>query len=161
MEASRKEKFASRYRVTLLHHLGPEAGQQNAVFQSDRMTAVKFFDRPSRFARELEVYRILLASGTRSIAGHNVPQLILADEELLVMELSIVQRPFVLDFEGAMKPEEVPDFEPLTIEEHYERLRELFGDRWTDALHVAEMFRVATGFTQRLRTWNARLGILQ
>jgi hypothetical protein len=76
-----------------------------------------------------------------------VPELVLADEGLLAMELSIVQRPFVLDFAGALRPEEVPDFEADTVEEHYERLRELFGDRWTDALHLAEMFRVATGFT--------------
>jgi hypothetical protein len=25
-------------------------------------------------------------------------------------------------------------------------MRELFGERWADALHVAEMFRQATGF---------------
>ena len=32
------------------------------------------------------------------------------------------------------------------MEDHLEHLRELFGDRWADALHVAEMFRLATGF---------------
>jgi hypothetical protein len=60
--------------------------------------------------------------------------------------MTIVERPFLLDFAGAKLPHEVPDFEPHVMEEHYEHLRELFDDRWRDALHVAEMFRVATGF---------------
>lgn len=33
------------------------------------------------------------------------------------------------------------------MEEHFEHLLELFGARWEDAMHVAEMFRLATGYT--------------
>jgi hypothetical protein len=64
----------------------------------------------------------------------------------MAIEMGTVERPFVLDFAGAKLPEEVPDFEPHVLEEHHEHLRELFGERWGDALHVAEMFRQATGF---------------
>jgi hypothetical protein len=32
------------------------------------------------------------------------------------------------------------------LDEHMERIQEMFGKRWADALHVAEMFRRATGF---------------
>jgi hypothetical protein len=46
-----------------------------------------------------------------------------------------------------MTANEVPDFEPQTIEDHHEHLRDIFGERWADALHVAEMFRIATGYT--------------
>jgi len=81
------------------------------------------------------------------MAGHNVPELILEDGELKAIEISIVQRPFVLDFAGAKLPHEVPDFDEEIMAEHHEHLRELFGERWTDALHVAEMFRLATGYT--------------
>jgi len=73
--------------------------------------------------------------------------LILEDGELKAIEISIVQRPFVLDFAGAKLPHEVPDFDEEIMAEHHEHLRELFGERWTDALHVAEMFRLATGYT--------------
>jgi hypothetical protein len=127
--------------------LGPGPGQDGFVMRSDRPTAVKFFDRYDRFCRELEVYQILDAKGIRWIAGHNVPRLVGADESLRVIEMSIVDRPFVLDFAGAKAPEEIPDFEEHVIEEHLAHMRELFGDRWADALHVAEMFRQATGFT--------------
>lgn len=130
----------------LLHHLGAGPGQDGIVLQSDRRTAVKFFDRPARFDRELEVYQVLRDSGIRSVAGHNVPELVAADEDLRAIEISIVAPPFVLDFAGAKRPHEVPDFGEEVMEEHMEHLRELFGDRWADALHVAEMFRQATGF---------------
>lgn len=68
------------------------------------------------------------------------------DERLLAIEMTIVERPFVLDFAGAKRPSEVPDFEAHVLEEHQDRIVELFGDRWSDAVHVAEMFRRATGF---------------
>ena len=60
--------------------------------------------------------------------------------------MTIVDRPFVLDFAGAKRPSEIPDFEPHVIEEHEAHLMELFGDRFADAMHVAEAFRLATGF---------------
>jgi hypothetical protein len=66
---------------------------------------------------------------------------------LAVLEMTIVERPFVLDFAGAKLPHEVPDFGEEIMAEHHEHLRELFEDRWMEALHVAEMFRVATGYT--------------
>ena len=68
------------------------------------------------------------------------------DEELRAIEMSVVVRPVLLDFAGAKRPEEVPDFEQHVLDEHLERMREMFEDRWGDALHVVEMFRQATGF---------------
>jgi hypothetical protein len=146
MDRSRLKNFESRYGISLLHHLGAGAGQDGIVMQSDRRTAVKFFDQLPRFRRELEVYQVLRDRGIRSVAGHNVPELVLDDGELRAIEMSVVQRPFVLDFAGAKRPHEVPDFGAEIMEEHFEHLRDLFGDRWADALHVAEMFRQATGF---------------
>ena len=60
--------------------------------------------------------------------------------------MSIVDRPFVLDFAGAKLPHEVPDFPPEVMEEHHEHLQGLFGDRWGDALHVAAVFERVTGY---------------
>jgi hypothetical protein len=65
---------------------------------------------------------------------------------LRAIEMTIVERPFVLDFAGAKKRDEVPDFERHVLDGHVERLQGLFGDRSADAAHVAETFRRATGF---------------
>lgn len=115
--------------------------------ESSAITAVKFFDRQDRFKRESDVYSLLLDKDIRNVGGHNIPRLLNVVPNLEVLEMTIVERPFVLDFAGAKLPHEVPDFGEEIMAEHYEHLRELFGDRWTEALHVAEMFRVATGYT--------------
>jgi hypothetical protein len=124
----RVEEYERRHRCRLLGVLGAGIGQDGFVRRSDRLTAVKFFDRDDRFRRELEVYRIVQVKGIDAVAGHFVPELIAADEALLAIEMTIVERPFVLDFAGAKRPEEIPDFDAEIIEEHHEHLRELFGD---------------------------------
>ena len=121
-------------------------GQDGFIQLTDRSTAVKFFDRADRFGRELEVYRLLRDKKIRRVAGHKVPRLIDADEALRAIEMTIVERPFLLDFAGAKLPHDVPEFEPHVLEEHVEHLKELFEDKWAEALHVAEMFRRETGY---------------
>ena len=140
------DEYERRHSCRLLGFLGPGAGQDGFVLRSNRFTAVKFFDRLDRFDRELEVYQVLKAKGIRRVAGHNVPVLREWDEGLRAMEMSIAERPFLLDFAGAKLPHEVPDFEQHVLDEHLERMREMFEDRWGDALHVVEMFRQATGY---------------
>lgn len=146
MNDPRVREYEIRHGRRLLGYLGAGPGQDGFVLRSDRLTAVKFFDRLDRFEREHEVYQILQARRINQIAGHQVPELFGADDDLRTIEMKIVERPFVLDFAGAKRPEEVPDFEPHVIEEHESHLRELFGDRWTDALCVAEAFRSARGY---------------
>lgn len=143
---ARKKQYEHAHAVNFIGKLGAGVGQDGYVFKSDRMTAVKFFDRRDRYQRELQVYQILRARDIENVAGHRVPRLFSFDESLLAIEISIVDRPFVLDFAGAKLPHEVPDFEPHIIEEHEQHLQELFGERWGDAMHVAEMFRRATGY---------------
>jgi hypothetical protein len=147
MTDPRIRAYESRHHCRLSVPLGAGPGQDGFVLLSDRRSAVKFFDRSERFARELEVYHVLLDKGIRSVEGHSVPELLNSDLDLLAIEMTIVERPFVLDFAGAKLPHEIPDFEQHVIDEHIEHLQELFGDQWSDALHVAEMFRQATGFT--------------
>jgi len=146
----RIREYETRHDCRLLGRLGPGAGQDGFVQRSDRFTAVKFFDRADRFSRELEVYHVINAElhqkGIHVVAGHNVPELMVEDRTLLAIEMTIVERPFVLDFAGAKRPEEVPDFEQHVLDDYIEHLKELFDSRWTDAIHVAEMFRQASGF---------------
>lgn len=145
MEGNLTTLFLARHGRMCLDRLGAGVGQDGTVWRTAQNTAVKFFDRFDRFERERQVYELLSRKQILQIAGHNVPQLILFDEELRAIEMTIVVRPFILDFAGAKLPGEVPDFEQYVLDEHLENLRELFGDRWTDALHVAEMFRQITG----------------
>jgi hypothetical protein len=147
MDTDCTSRFYARHGRLCLEKLGAGAGQDGTVWLTAQNTAVKFFDRLDRYEREAEVYRLLTQRQIVLVAGHHVPQFILSDDNLRAIEMTIVTRPFVLDFAGAKLPHEVPDFDEEIMAEHHEHLRELFGDRWADALHVAEMFRLATGFT--------------
>jgi hypothetical protein len=129
MTDPRVAEFEVRHHCRLLGRLGPGVGQDGFVQRSDRLTAVKFFDRADRFAREREVYVLLRDKGIHDVAGHRVLRLINVAEDLLAIEMSIVERPFVLDFAGAKRPEKVPDFEQHVIDEHLQHLQDLFGDR--------------------------------
>jgi hypothetical protein len=55
-----------------------------------------------------------------------VPRLLRFDAKLLVIEMTIVQPPFLLDFAAARVDEE-PDF-PEGLDEWWERVRSDFGD---------------------------------
>jgi hypothetical protein len=143
---ARFETFEQRYQRRLFGPLGVGVGQDGRVVRSDRNTAVKFFDSLDRFEREWEVYSVLTLRKIHFIGRHRIPRLIAADPGLQTIEMTIVERPFVLDFAGAKWSHEVPDFDEAVMEEHHEHLRQLFDDRWTDALQVAEAFRQATGF---------------
>jgi hypothetical protein len=64
-------------------------------------TAVNAHREEDPYRRELSVYERLQQATVTEILGFNVPRLIGADDALRVIEMSIVSRPFVLDFAGA------------------------------------------------------------
>ena len=71
------------------------------------------------------------------ILGFNVPQLIRFDDELRIIEMSIVTRPFVLDFAGAWL-DTPPDFPDETWAEWEAEKREQFGTHWPRVQAVLE-----------------------
>jgi hypothetical protein len=147
MNSDCTSRFREKYGRLCVDKLGAGIGQDGTVWRTAEHTAVKFFGRLDRYKREVEVYRLLTQRQIIQIAGHHVPQLILSDDDLRAIEMTIVTRPFILDFAGAKLPHELPDFEANIMEEHFKHVRDLFGPFWADALHVAEMFRLATGYT--------------
>ena len=72
-------------------------------------TALKIHRAAEPYFRERAVYERLRDAGVSEVLGFNVPQLIRFDDELRVIEMSIVARPFVLDFAGAWL-DTPPDF---------------------------------------------------
>ena len=150
MTLSSKERIAADEHLTgqtLYGYLGGGPGQDGFVRESSDSTAVKFFDRQDRFLRERDVYRDLRSLRLRKVDNFWIPRLLDDLEDLLILELTQVRRPFVLDFAGAKLEHEIPDFSEDVMADHHAHLEELFGDKWTEALAVAESFRVATGYT--------------
>jgi hypothetical protein len=69
-----------------------------SVWVSDRESAIKVIRNRKNYADELESYRRLQQGGVHELCGFAVPWLIGCDDTLQVIEMSIVQKPYLLDF---------------------------------------------------------------
>jgi hypothetical protein len=124
--------YAERHELQLAERLG--FGIHGTVFVAENkgksgQTAVKAHYSIEPYIREREVYERLKAGRIRNIGGFNVPQLIGFDDQLRVVEMSVVARPFLLDFAGAYL-----DVPPKFSEEAWAaweiEKQEQFEERW-------------------------------
>ena len=102
--------------------------------------ALKVHERADPYRIERDVYLRLRELGIDEIQGHNVPQLIDYDDELLAIELSVVVRPFVLDFAGAYL-DRPPDYDEEILEEWRREKREQFDSNWPKAASILAELR--------------------
>jgi hypothetical protein len=112
-------------------------GKDGTVYATDFATAVKVFVRHDAFLREKACYERLRERGIDEILGHSVPLFIQADDELWTIEMSTVDRPFLLDFASAYL-DYPPDFSPEILKEWEEEKQELFGENWA---HVRRLLQ--------------------
>jgi len=77
------------------------------------------------------VYQRFSEQGIIEILGFNVPALLGADDPLRIIEMSLVARPFVLDFAGAYL-DKAPEFSEEIWAEWYAQKQEQFGRRWPE-----------------------------
>jgi hypothetical protein len=89
--------------------------------------AVKFHRSADGFQRERGVYLRLKEHALFEVCGFSIPEMLSWDEAFLAIEMTIVDRPFLLDFANAWV-DELPEFTPDPYGD--EERRERFGDRW-------------------------------
>lgn len=102
-------------------------GQEGSVWPTANDTAIKVFDREQNFNSELGCYQILQENNVFEIDGFTIPHLIGSDKELLVVEMSIVSPPFILDF-GKAYINRRPDFDEAVIEYYRQERSEMFEE---------------------------------
>ncbi len=91
------------------------------------------------YFRELAVYQRLKERGLSTLHGFNVPQLLGSDDRLRILEMTIVRRPFVLDFAGAHLDSR-PEF-PAEVWADWEvEKREQFEGRWPTVEKILSAF---------------------
>jgi hypothetical protein len=140
----RARRFAELHGMELRDELG--AGTQGVVFalrdkSRGHWSALKIHFRPESFVRERDAYLRLDELGVFEVVGFAVPKLLRVDAELLAIEMSVVARPYVLDFAGAwLDDEEPPDFPEEVWSEWEREKREQFGARWPIVQEVIAKF---------------------
>jgi hypothetical protein len=133
--------FASKHQLQLAERLGFGVhgiilvAEGNSKTDLHRKTAVKVLRSRESYARERDIYQRLKEAGVSEVLGFHVPQLIHFDDELMVIEMSIVTRPFVLDFAGAHLHQR-PEFPAETWVEWEIEKRDQFDDRWPKVQEV-------------------------
>src|SRR5690348_12601933 len=123
----RAHEFAAQSEIALVRQLG--AGYDGVVFETDRRSAVKSLRYSELFKRERDVYLRLFDRQVTEVCGCRVPRLLDYSDRLQVIEIGIVQPPFVLDFAGAYLDRR-PDFPEDVYVEWQAEKAEQFGDDW-------------------------------
>jgi hypothetical protein len=128
-------RYASQRGIQIEGILG--AGKDGTVYDTNLETAVKLHSVPENYRRERDVYLRLLECEVSRICGLWVPVLRNYDDKLLIIEMTTVTPPYLLDFASAWL-DNPPDFPQEVIDEWHERLRESFGERFPDIMNVLE-----------------------
>jgi len=97
--------------------------------------AVKVHERPADYGRERDVYLRLQARGLSEIHGCTIPEMVSWDDDRLIIEMTVVSRPYVLDFGGAFLDRSPGFSEEVLADWHAEKL-EQFGPRWAEVLVI-------------------------
>ena len=135
----RAEAFCNKHGIPIREQLG--FGIHGRVWVGEYIAnsailAIKVFEKPEFYEVELDVYRRLESHGIYRLCDCKVPQLELADDTYSVIRMTIVRRPFVLDFAGAQL-DSPPDFPPEIMMEFMAEKKMQFGDlRWPKVLEI-------------------------
>ena len=126
------QSYAALYGLRLVEQLG--FGIHGTIFVVEDNskagnTAIKAHHSIEPYTRERDIYKRIQDVGLSDIAGFNVPQLIRFDDNLRIIEMTIVARPFLLDFAGAYL-DAPPHFSEEIWNEWESEKREQFENRW-------------------------------
>ena len=147
MDSDLREKVA-RYASHRGLAIGPSLGSgiRGIVFrarfhENPAEIAVKFHGEVQPFHREVAAYARLAEHGILDILGFHVPQVLKVDDDFLAIEMTIVARPFVLDFAAAYL-DRAPKFSAEIMVEWEAEKREQFGNRWPTVQRILAELRL-------------------
>jgi hypothetical protein len=160
----RAREFTERYGLTLGEELG--FGIHGIVFALESQTdpegpslhsALKVHEQEQGYCRERDVYLRLQARQIRKIRGCEVPELLRSDDELWAIEMTLVTRPFVLDFAGAHL-DRAPDFSEEVLADWLADKREQYGRRWPEVQAILAVLETYGIYMEDVSPGNISLG---
>lgn len=119
-------------------------GIDGVVYATAAHSAVKSFRREDGYLRERDCYFRLKDHEVLSVCGHAVPQLMNHDDARLIIEMTLVKPPFLLDFASAIL-DRAPDFSDEAMELWNEEKAEMFGARWNEVRHLLRVLKDVHG----------------
>jgi hypothetical protein len=104
-------------------------GTDGTVWRSNRKTAVKAVALSSNYMKERVCYQRFAAAGIIKLLDFSIPQLVAFDDSLQIVEMKIVEAPYILDFAKAYIDVR-PDFSAEVWQDWNDQGVELFEERW-------------------------------
>jgi hypothetical protein len=128
----RAQEYCQRERLRLSGQLG--YGVHGIVFavefqSNEGRAAIKVHERAADYRRERDVYLRLSEHGVAAIGECAVPKLIHYDDQLWIIQMTVVTRPYVLDFAGAYL-DHAPEFSEEVMADWRRDKAEQFEGRW-------------------------------
>jgi len=116
-------------------------GSDGSVWKTSRNSAVKAVANQPNYANELECYRRLRDAAVSHLLGFDIPVLEGFDDKLQVIEMTIVQPPYLLDFVGKVYLDAPPPYwDDMQLRTNaYQEWKERFDSRWEDVARVLGM----------------------
>jgi hypothetical protein len=140
------QRYAKSRSINLLSqdHLG--LGTDGVVWQTDRETVVKVLERALTYERERDCYRRFHDKDVMEIAGFAVPRMVDCDDDLLVIEMTYVDPPRILDFGKVLIDEDPPyhDDERVLGNARAKAMSD-FGDEWSSVAILLHTLRKEHG----------------
>lgn len=134
----RGRTYAQSRGIEIQRFLG--AGYDGTVFATNRKSAIKALNWSELYQCERNIYFRLEQHQIRKIVGCNVPRLMSYDDDLWVLEMTIVSPPYVLDFAGA-RLDHTNDYPP-DIRRQWEREKRIqFGSNWQYVPRIVVAFQ--------------------
>ncbi len=115
-------------------------GNDGKVWSTTRNSAIKALYRQAGYKREIAAYRRLDQVGVTNLEGFSLPQLIGFDDSLLVIEMTIVFPPCILDFAKSYV-DHPPDFSQEVLDDWQAETESLFGTKWGVVLSILGWLR--------------------
>jgi hypothetical protein len=125
-------------------------GMNGIVFVADaqrdtpgkpRLSAVKACHSEIEYERERDVYFRLQDLDLTKIHNCKIPELLEYNDDLWIIEMTIVTRPFCLDFGGAFL-EKPPDFSEEVMADWRAEKIEQFGKHWPEVQQIIAILEV-------------------
>ena len=118
-----------------VHGIVLSAESQIKIGKSTLRSAIKVHEHDPYYMRERDIYLRLKEHDIREIRGCAVPELIEYDDNLWIIEMSLVGRPYVLDFAGAYL-DWAPDFSEEVMADWQADKQDQFGKHWPEVLRI-------------------------
>lgn len=130
----RRDAYCSSHAVVIQFEQ-PDWGLDAYLWRTNVETIVKVHRYEERFQTELAAYNRLAERRVVRLKGFEFPQLVDYDQELHILELSIVSPPYILDFVEVGLGKRPSNFDLDRIEAQQSKQ---FGKDWPDVKRLLE-----------------------